>query len=618
MLPISVMVRTRNNNHTLKACLKSIYDYLDPHNVVVAYPADDTFAETLKDEFKAATFVRYPHTIVPPVFAQDLPEDAPNGLWSFNNYVMDECIWPRILKVDGDQVLIKEGCEEFKERINEPFLGITCLEITSPIHQTKSFKGQEPRFWNRKILSGLKFHKYPKQGFEYIGDPSLWDITQEGWGAHFTKLDTPMFAHYGWLTSVDPARPFKKFDQAECTIQHHPDVNLQALFPDTVIPGPAQKQPILLGQKKVFHVLGLAHLPTVREISTCAYTQKILKLCSMLKKLNHKVIFYGVESSNVECDEFVQCLSLTEMEEVYGKYDYAREFFKHDGNDKAYVTFNTRAAAHINKIKNSDDFLLITMGNYQKLVADAVQLTFTVEAGIGYEGIFTRFKVFESYAWMHYLYGRLHKQDGDWYDCVIPNYFNPEDFPLGKHDGDYLLYMGRLIYRKGVQIAAQVSKELGKKLIIAGQGDLASLGLQHEKHIESLGAVGPDRRSELLGKAICSFAPTYYIEPFGGVAVEAMMCGTPVLTSDHGAFTETVNHGLSGWRCRTFDDFLFAVGKCQKMNHQKIRDYAIANYSCNRIARMYDEYFNKIYDLKEKGWYQQHPERTDLAWLCRY
>jgi glycosyltransferase involved in cell wall biosynthesis len=181
-----------------------------------------------------------------------------------------------------------------------------------------------------------------------------------------------------------------------------------------------------------------------------------------------------------------------------------------------------------------------------------------------------------------------------------------------------MLYMGRLIHRKGVQLASQVSKELGKTLVIAGQGDLASLGLHNEKHIVNLGAVGPEKRAELMGKAICSFAPTYYIEPFGGVAVEAMMCGTPVLTTDWGAYTETVNHGVSGWRCRTFDDFLFAATQCPSMNHNAIREYAIKNYSCDRIGQMYNEYFNKIYDLKDKGYYQQHPERTELNWLCRY
>ena len=159
-------------------------------------------------------------------------------------------------------------------------------------------------------------------------------------------------------------------------------------------------------------------------------------------------------------------------------------------------------------------------------------------------------------------------------------------------------------------------------MIIAGQGALKNPKEQLDikgDHIEYLGAVGPERRSELLGGALCSFCPTYYIEPFGGAAVESMMCGNPVLSSDFGAMVETVSQGVSGYRCRTFDDFVWAAKNCHKLDRNKIREYAIANYSCERIALMYQEYFDKIYDIStSKGWYEIHEDRTELDWLKRY
>ena len=163
------------------------------------------------------------------------------------------------------------------------------------------------------------------------------------------------------------------------------------------------------------------------------------------------------------------------------------------------------------------------MGVYQKPISDAVGLL-TVEPGIGYSGVFSENKIFESYAWMHYIYGMLNIEDGIWYDAVIPNYFDPNDFPYKENKQDYLLYFGRIISRKGVQVASDVAKATGNKLYIVGQGSLDNynegLSLSSENHIVYKPAVGPEERAELLSNAKAVLMPTYYLEPFGGVNVE--------------------------------------------------------------------------------------------------
>jgi glycosyltransferase involved in cell wall biosynthesis len=367
-----------------------------------------------------------------------------------------------------------------------------------------------------------------------------------------------------------------------------------------------------------FHLLGPAHLETHKKNSACPFTQKTIKLAKIIKEYGHFIYFYGIEGSEVPCDEFVEVSTQKVLLQAYGNYDRSTNFFKHDANDAAHQYFNKNAIYGIMKRKTAQDILLCPMGIYQKPVADAVKLL-TVEPGIGYSGVFAEHRVFESYAWMHYIYGVLKQDNGSWYDAVIPNYFDPEDLPYQPNKQDYLLYFGRIISRKGIQVASDVAKATGNQLFIVGQGSLDNpaegLSLGSEKHIKYHSAVGPKERAELLGNAKAVLMPTYYIEPFGWVNVEAQLCGTPVITTDWGAFPETVILGVTGYRCRAFEEFCWAVNNIHRISPSACREWAENNYSMKRVGKMYEEYFQKIYNLFDKGWYQPNEERKDLEWL---
>jgi glycosyltransferase involved in cell wall biosynthesis len=369
------------------------------------------------------------------------------------------------------------------------------------------------------------------------------------------------------------------------------------------------------------HLLGLAHLATHKNNSACAYTQKVVKLAKMIKSYGHTLYFYGAEGSEVECDEFIQVSSQDILRQTYGDYDKTKEFFKHDPKDLAHQTFNQNAIIAINQRKQPNDLLLCPMGNYDKPIADAVNLL-AVESGIGYTGVFSSYRVFESYAWMHHIYGLLNQEDGSWYDAVIPNYFEVADFPFQPIKQDYLLYFGRIISRKGVQVASDVAKATGNQLYIVGQGSLENpaegIHLSSEEHVKYFPAVGPEERSALLGGAKAVLMPTYYLEPFGGVNVEAQLCGTPVITSDWGAFPETVVHGVTGYRCRVFEEFCWAVKNIHRIKPHDCREWAEKNYSMERIGRMYEEYLQRVQRIFDQGWYQQNDEREELEWLNRY
>jgi len=368
-----------------------------------------------------------------------------------------------------------------------------------------------------------------------------------------------------------------------------------------------------------YHLLGLAHTKTNKDYIPCAITQNIFKVAQMLNSLKYPVYHYGAEGSNPPCTEHIDCISDKEQFALYGD-KWRTGFFEYSKNDSVYQKFNQRAIEEIGKRMGPRDILLAFNGNAQEPIAKALNMM-TVEASVGYEGVFTDKRIFESYAWMHYIYGHLNRDggapDGKYYDAVIPLAVDPNDFIYRSKKEDYFLYAGRLIQRKGVHIAQQVVDKIGSKLYIMGQGSLEGV-IDNSPNVKQIGVVNVKERAKLMARAKALFAPTIYLEPFGAIVIEAAMCGTPVISTDWGAFPETVVHGVTGYRCRTFDDFVWAAKNIDKIDSKKCREHAVKNYSLERIALMYQEYFLKLTDLYDKGWYTEHSERKDLDWLRKY
>jgi glycosyltransferase involved in cell wall biosynthesis len=100
--------------------------------------------------------------------------------------------------------------------------------------------------------------------------------------------------------------------------------------------------------------------------------------------------------------------------------------------------------------------------------------------------------------------------------------------------------------------------------------------------------------------------------------IEAFFSGTPVISTDWGSFAENNLHGITGYRCRTMEQFVWATKNIHKIKSKDCRYWAMENYSLERVAQMYDEYFDSLHRIKNKGgWYHQNPEREELDWMTR-
>jgi glycosyltransferase involved in cell wall biosynthesis len=116
--------------------------------------------------------------------------------------------------------------------------------------------------------------------------------------------------------------------------------------------------------------------------------------------------------------------------------------------------------------------------------------------------------------------------------------------------------VGRLVYEKGFHLLIEaiphiVSEFPDIQFIIAGRGPEApnlfqqavSLGVLD--HVHFPGFISDEERDCLYHAAKCAVFPSLY-EPFGIVALEAMLAGCPVVVADVGGLREVVRHGKSG------------------------------------------------------------------------
>lgn len=87
------------------------------------------------------------------------------------------------------------------------------------------------------------------------------------------------------------------------------------------------------------------------------------------------------------------------------------------------------------------------------------------------------------------------------------------------------------------------------------------------------------------------------------------MSGTPVLSSDFGAFVETVEHGRTGFRCRTLGEFHAAAQEVGHLDCKYISDRARRLYGLDAVAPLYEAWIRQLSTLYGDGWYSLEPFR---------
>ena len=357
-------------------------------------------------------------------------------------------------------------------------------------------------------------------------------------------------------------------------------------------------------QKFRFHSLALPHTVSSPDYNACAYTQKIVKFSRMMLPRGHDIRHYGHELSDLPCSEHVTVTDDQVLAQAYGGHDWRRHQFRHNVTDHANQEFVRRTIPEIQQRVQPGDFVLCWWGIGHQAIAQAVarQGAIAVEPGIGYtQGHFADWRAYESHAVRAVVEGGRNPQQ--WYSRVIPNYFDPQEFTYSDTKDDSVLYLGRVTELKGITTCVRACEAAGVRLKIAGQGRLADLGYtQVPDHVEELGYADVEQRRALMSRASALIIASTYLEPFGGVQVEALLSGTPIITPFFGAFAEVNQQGRTGFLCHTLREYRDAILRRGEIDPQQCRQRGL-DYSLEAIAPQYESWFSAIQECYQgQGW----------------
>lgn len=176
--------------------------------------------------------------------------------------------------------------------------------------------------------------------------------------------------------------------------------------------------------------------------------------------------------------------------------------------------------------------------------------------------------------------------------AVIHHGVSLAEFPAGNGGGGYAMFLGRMHPGKAPHIAAAIARQAGFPLKIAAKMHEPAEYAYFEEmvrpllggDVEYVGEVDRPTKLSLLAGAECLLNPIQWPEPFGMVMIEALACGTPVLTTPFGAAPEIVRDGVVGFVRSDPADLVEALGHLHEINRAACRSRVAERFSVERMV----------------------------------
>ncbi|HEV8064511.1 MAG TPA: glycosyltransferase family 4 protein [Acidimicrobiales bacterium] len=176
--------------------------------------------------------------------------------------------------------------------------------------------------------------------------------------------------------------------------------------------------------------------------------------------------------------------------------------------------------------------------------------------------------------------------------AVIHHGVSLDDFPVGRGGGGYAMFLGRMHPGKAPHVAARIAREAGFPLKIAAKMSEPAEHAYFQQMVQPLlggcveyvGELDRPTKLALLAEAECLLNPIAWPEPFGMVMIEALACGTPVLTTAFGAAPEIVRDGVVGFVRSSSAGLGEALGRLHEIDRRDCRLRVEERFSVGRMA----------------------------------
>jgi Glycosyltransferase len=178
---------------------------------------------------------------------------------------------------------------------------------------------------------------------------------------------------------------------------------------------------------------------------------------------------------------------------------------------------------------------------------------------------------------------------------VVYHGLDLRQYPQGAGNGGYLLFLARMSSDKGPHRAIQIARAAGRRLVLMAKmreaDELAFFTSEVEPllgpDVDLVGEVSRAERVRLLQGAEALLNPIEWREPFGLNMIEALACGTPVLTLAHGAAPEIVTDGRTGFVRTEADALVDCVDRLDLIDRSECRAEVVRRFSMQRMVEDY-------------------------------